>query len=398
MRLDGKHIVLGVSGSVAAYKSVYLARLLLKEGARVSPVLTARARHFVGATTFSAITGHAVPESMWDEPGEVHVALSKDVDALLIVPATADLLARMASGRGDDLLSALYLCSRAPVLCAPAMHPSMWAHPAVHRNVGMLRLDGVQFVGPSVGEVASGEHGAGRMEEPEAIVEALIARLNAGPKAYAGKRVVITAGPTFEDIDPVRFLGNRSSGTLGFAVARAFAEQGAEVVLIAGPVSLSTPRSVDRQDVRSAQEMHAAVEAHAPGCDVFVAAAAVADFRPEHYSEDKIKKSQGAPVYNLVRTADILAEVCGWTKERRPFRVVGFALETGNDAQVAKLGAEKRVRKGCDLLFANRADEALGLVQTRLCAVDGKSERWIGPFDKTTAAASVLRMLSELDA
>ncbi len=387
-RLRGKHILLGVSGSVAAYKSVQLARLLVREGARVTPVLTARALHFVGETTFSAITGQGVVTSMWGAPGELHVSLTADADALVIVPATADLLARMATGRGDDLLAAVYLCARQPVLCAPAMHPAMWSQPAVARNVAMLKQDGVQFVGPVSGEVASGDVGVGRMAEPEEVLDALLARL-ASSRALAGRRVVITAGPTFEDIDPVRFVGNRSSGTLGFAIAAAFGAAGADVTLVAGPVSLATPPGVRRVDVRSAAEMHAAVAASAPGCDVFVAAAAVADFRPAGYSAAKLKKTAGTPAYEFVQNADILADVCAWAA-LRPTLVVGFALETGSDEEVARLGAEKRARKGCDWLVANRADQGLGAGDTRLCFVDDAGAEWLGPFAKRVAAEHVV--------
>lgn len=389
MRLQGKHIVLGVSGSVAAYKAVQLARLLVKEGARVTPVLTEHAQSFVGAATFSAVTGERAVSSMWDEPGEVHISLTASADAIVIVPATADLLARMAEGRGNDLVSALYLCARQPVLCAPAMHPRMWAHPAVRRNVDALRRDGlVEMCGPVVGEVASGETGEGRMVEPEAILELLVRRIAHGG-ALRGKRAVVTAGPTFEDIDPVRFLGNRSSGTMGFAIAQALRDEGADVTLITGPVSLQTPGGVSRIDVRRAEEMRDKVAKHSPGADIFVMAAAVADFRPTAYSNAKLKKSEGVPVFEFVKNTDILSEVCA-SGERRPSIVVGFALETGGDNEVSALGREKRVKKGCDMLVANRADQGLGPGETRICLIDGRGEAWFGPCPKPVAARAIV--------
>ena len=285
-------IALAVTGSIAAYKAVEVARLLRKSGVKVLPLMTASASRFVGPVTLSGICGEAVATDMWDPsfPGELHVSIAERADAILIVPATADVLARLASGRADDLVTATALCARGPVIVAPAMHPRMWQHPATQANVAVLR-ERVRFVGPVHGPVASGDVGMGRLADPGAIVEAALAAIAPrGGSDLAGKLIVVTAGPTFEPIDPVRFLGNRSSGQMGFSIAGRAAARGARVILVAGPVSLATPHGVDRRDVQTTTEMGAALDAALPGADALIMAAAVADFRPSVTSATKLKK------------------------------------------------------------------------------------------------------------
>jgi len=300
MTMEGKTIALAVTGSIAAYKAVEVARLCLKAGAKVVPLMTTSAQRFVGAVTLAGITGEPVATDMWDPafPGEMHVTIAARADVLVIVPATADLLARLAQGRADDLITATALCARGPVLAAPAMHPRMWMHPATQKNVEELARQGrVRLIGPVEGPVASGESGMGRMAEPDAIVSAISAALRGRALDLAGKRIVVTAGPTHEAIDPVRYLGNRSSGRMGFAIAAAAAARGAEVTLVAGPVALVTPRGVKRIDVESASQMQRALDdvmgIDLANVDALVMAATVADFRAAQASTTKIKKAAG---------------------------------------------------------------------------------------------------------
>ena len=309
MRISGKTVALVVTGSVAAFKAVPLARLLRREGATVMPVLTRGAERFLGALSLSAVTDEAAHTDMWDasHPGELHVQLADRADLVLVAPATADFLARMAQGRADDLASALVLSARGPIAVAPAMHPRMWSHPATQRNVARIASDGVLVLGPVHGEVASGEVGLGRMLEPADIVGAVGRVLS---RDLAGLKLLVTAGPTYEDLDPVRFFGNRSTGRMGFAIARQAALRGAEVRLLAGPVDLDTPRGVERQNVRSARELHAAVLESLPGFDALVMSAAVADFRPRTTTDQKIKRGDLQSVeVELVQNPDILADV-----------------------------------------------------------------------------------------
>lgn len=372
-------IALAVTGSIAAYKAVEVARLLLKAGHSVVPMMTASAQRFVGAVTLSGICGRAVAVDMWDASfsGELHVAIADEADAMLIVPATADVLARLAQGRADDLVTATALCAKGPVFVAPAMHPRMWSHPVTQRNVDELRRAGrVRFVGPVEGPVASGDVGMGRMAEPADIVAAvtaapaLAAAASGAPAALAGRHVVVTAGPTFEAIDPVRFLGNRSSGKMGFAVAAAARARGARVTLIAGPVSLATPSGVSRVDVESAEQMRSALAKALPDADALVMAAAVADFRPETTSASKIKKGDGAaPTIALAKNPDLLAEIGAARQGPRPV-LVGFALETGDDAAVVAYAKEKLTRKRVDLVVANAAHESLGHTDNRVAFID----------------------------
>ncbi|HEY4120484.1 MAG TPA: bifunctional phosphopantothenoylcysteine decarboxylase/phosphopantothenate--cysteine ligase CoaBC [Byssovorax sp.] len=363
-RAKGPTVVLVVSGSIAAYKAVEVARLLVKEGVRVVPVLTRGAQRFLGAATLSGVTGERAHTEMFDAgvAGESHVDLAAEADLVLIAPATADLLARLASGRADDLATAVVLCARTPVLAAPAMHPSMWSHPATQRNVATLASDGrVDLVGPVDGEVASGDRGVGRMAEPAAIASAALARVT--KKDLARLRVVVTAGPTVEDFDPVRFLGNRSTGKMGFAIAERAAARGAEVTLIAGPVTLATPTGVRRVDVRSALAMRGALwQALGPelrGADALVMAAAVADYRPAEQHATKVKRGPEPMTLELVPNPDLLAEIGAARAERLPV-LVGFAVETDTDDRVIVAALNKLETKRVDLVVANHAREAFG--------------------------------------
>ncbi|MEY3372724.1 MAG: hypothetical protein RLZZ537_1192 [Pseudomonadota bacterium] len=345
--LDGKHVLLGVTGGIAAYKCAELVRGLRKAGAEVRVVMTAAAERFVTPTTLQALSGHPVRSSLWDEAAEAamsHIELARWADVVLIAPASADTLARIAGGHANDLLSTLCLATEAPVHLAPAMNRVMWANPATQDNVALLRARGFRIHGPASGEQACGETGEGRMLEPAQLIE-VVADI---PQPWRGRRLLITAGPTYEDLDPVRFLGNRSSGKMGFALAEAAAAQGAEVVLVAGPVALITPFGVRRIDVRSAAQMHDAVMVELSGVDTFIAAAAVADYRPKTVSVAKIKKSDSDAALALERTQDILAAVSG--SPMRPKHVIGFAAETENLDEYAQ---EKMQYKRLDAIAAN---------------------------------------------
>jgi phosphopantothenoylcysteine decarboxylase/phosphopantothenate--cysteine ligase len=388
--LEGKTVALAVTGSIAAYKAVEVARLCIQQGLRVLPVMTASATRFVGPVTLSGICGQAVAQDMWDASfsGEMHVHLAREADAVLVVPATADVLARLAQGRADDLVTALALCSKGPVLAAPAMHPRMWEHPAVQRNVADLRAQGrVRLVGPVVGVVASGEEGQGRMAEPAAIVEAL--RGVFAPKDLAGLRLLVSAGPTVEDLDPVRFLGNRSSGKMGFALAAQAALRGAEVVLVAGPVNLPTPTGVRRIDVRSALEMRTALlDAAGPqlaNVDAVVMTAAVADYRPAAMSATKIKKQGETASLALVKNPDILAEI-GAQREGRTPVLVGFAVETGDQAALESYARGKLAAKRVDMVVANEAHVAFGADTNVAMLVDEQGAKPLPAMSKAELA------------
>ena len=363
-------IALAVTGSIAAYKAVEVARLLIKAGHEVIPLMTRSATRFVGPVTLSGITGKPVAIDMWDPtyPGELHVSIADRADVLAIVPATSDVLARLAQGRADDLVTATALCARGTVLVAPAMHPRMWAHPATQRNVA--QLGHVRFVGPVSGPVASGDVGMGRMAEPADIVAAI---LGSGQlRDLDGRYIVVTAGPTFEAIDPVRFIGNRSSGKMGFAIAARAAARGARVTLIAGPVGLATPPGATRIDVESAEQMRTALTAHLGGADALVMSAAVADFRPVHTSEAKIKKSGGAPdPIALTKNPDLIAEIgAARTGIMNRLVLVAFALETGDDAAVIAYAQDKLARKKVDIIVANAAQDSLGKEANRVSFVE----------------------------
>jgi phosphopantothenoylcysteine decarboxylase/phosphopantothenate--cysteine ligase len=354
--LAGVRVLLGVSAGIAAYKAAELVRRLRDAGAEVRVVLTEGAAHFVTAVTFQALSGNPVRSSLWDESAEAamgHIELARWADEVVIAPASADLIARLANGLANDLLTTLCLATTAPIALAPAMNQQMWANAATQANVATLRSRGLRVLGPATGSQACGEFGAGRLLEAETIVGELIAARS--PRALAGVRFLISAGPTFEDIDPVRFIGNRSSGRMGFAIAAAAAAQGAVVTLVAGPVVLATPRGVERVDVRSAREMHDEVLFRAPRSDVFISAAAVGDYRPEAASTEKIKKKDDQPLeLTLVQNPDIIAEVASLSE--RPF-VVGFAAETQDVERHARAKLEK---KGIDLIAANEVGEGQG--------------------------------------
>jgi phosphopantothenoylcysteine decarboxylase/phosphopantothenate--cysteine ligase len=347
--MEANRILLGVSGGIAAYKSADLVRRLVEGGAQVQVVMTAGARQFITPMTLQALSGRAVRTDLWDQAAEAamgHIELARWAELVLIAPATADFLARLAHGLADDLLSTLCLATAAPVVVAPAMNQLMWQHAATQSNIELLAQRGVHILGPGVGFQACGETGPGRMLEPAEIAD-LVAPLLPGERPLAQRRVLITAGPTRESIDPVRFLSNRSSGKMGFAVAQAMREAGAEVVLVSGPVSLPTPAGVRRIDVESCQQMYDAVERELPGTAIFIGTAAVADYRPMRCADHKIKKSQETMPLELTRTVDILAQVS--LSKPRPF-VVGFAAET--DA-VEQHASAKLLAKNLDLIAAN---------------------------------------------
>lgn len=389
--LSGRRIVLGVCGGIAAYKAADLVRRLREAGAEVRVVMTANALHFVGAATFQAVSGQPVRSSLWDEQAEAamsHIELARWADTLLVAPASADTMARLALGLADDLLTTLALATEASVVLAPAMNRVMWAHPATQGHVSTLVDRGARVLGPGSGGQACGEVGAGRMLEPLDIVAALAAT---GASSLRGRRLLISAGPTFEDLDPVRFLGNRSSGRMGFAIARAAAGLGAEVVLVAGPVSLPTPAGVRRVDVRCAAQMRDAVLEHAAHVDAYIGAAAVADYRPREKASSKLKKSAATLTLELERTPDILAELGAMAQ--RPF-LVGFAAET-DDLETYARG--KLERKQLDLIAANRVGEGCGfeVEDNALLLLGAAGERIdLGQADKNTLA---LRLLAQVE-
>jgi phosphopantothenoylcysteine decarboxylase/phosphopantothenate--cysteine ligase len=392
--LHGRCIALCVTGSIAAYKAVEVARLLVKAGVRVLPVMTGSAARFVGPVTLAGITGEAVASDMWDAafPGEMHVHLAGTADLVVIVPATADILARLAHGRADDLVTALALCARGPVVAAPAMHPRMWEHPAVQRNVAELASQKrVVLVGPTNGEVASGDVGMGRMAEPDAVVAAIAGVLS--PRDLAGMRVVVSAGPTLEDLDPVRYLGNRSSGKMGFAIAERAAARGGDVTLVAGPVSLPTPYGVRRVDVRGAVAMQAALwqalGTDLSRADALVMAAAVADHRPVEVSTKKLKKGDERLALELVRNPDILGEIGAARTGSRPV-LVGFAVETEEDQALVAYARRKLGEKKVDLVVANAAKESFGRDDNRATLVTSGGADPLSPMSKAALADKIL--------
>ena len=354
--LFNRNVLLGVSGGIAAYKSAELVRQLQARGARVRVVMTRGAREFITPLTLQALSGNPVHTELLDaeaEQGMGHIELARWADLLLIAPATADLIARLAAGRADDLLTTVALATPAPLLLAPAMNQQMWRDEATSANIARLVARGVTMVGPAAGEQACGDVGPGRMEEPEVIAEAAAALFDSG--LLAGSRVVITAGPTREALDPVRYISNHSSGKMGFALARAAAEAGALTTLVSGPVHLATPDHVRRINVESAEEMLRSCVELLPDCDIFIACAAVADYRPDRAAVDKIKKDAAEMTLHLVRNPDILATIAA--SEPGPFSV-GFAAETNDVLTYAR---EKMARKGLDMIVANDvSDQSIG--------------------------------------
>jgi phosphopantothenoylcysteine decarboxylase/phosphopantothenate--cysteine ligase len=393
--LAGKHILLGLSGGVACYKSAELTRLLVKAGASVQIVMSEAAEHFITAVTMQALSNRPVASSQWDarEPNNMaHINLSREADLMLIAPASADLIAKLAQGRADDLLSLTALArpiGRCPLAVAPAMNREMWAHPATQRNVAQIQADGAALFGPGSGEQACGEVGDGRMLEAAELLDEVIAFFQ--PKLLAGRSVLITAGPTFEPIDPVRGITNHSSGKMGFAIARAARDAGAEVTLVAGPVHLATPRGVKRVDVQTAQQMYDAVLPMAARHEIFVATAAVADWRPAAVQLHKIKKDgkTGPPSLAMTENPDILAAVAALAD--KPF-CVGFAAESED---LLKHGRAKLHRKGVPLIVGNIGPATFGLDHNALLLIDASGERAIPHNDKLSLARELVREMAE---
>ena len=384
--LKGKRILLGITGGIAAYKAAALVRLLVRAGADVRVAMTEAATRFVTPVTFQALSNQPVWSDLWDQrvPDAMgHIELSRDRDLIVVAPASADFMAKVAHGLADDLLSTLCVARRCPLMLAPAMNVEMWENAATQRNLGVLRDDGVLVEGPAAGDQACGETGYGRMLEPAQIVAEIEAFF--APKRLAGKRVLVTAGPTEEPVDPVRVLTNASSGKMGYAVARAAQEAGAEVTLVSGPVSLATPAGVARIDVRTAQEMFEAVKKRAPSSDVFISVAAVADYKVKNPSTQKIKKANGRAVtLELAENPDILAYVAGM--KDGPF-CVGFAAESEKLAQHAK---EKRAKKNLPLLAANLAQDALGADTNSIVLYDDRGEHRLGTGAKLELARKLV--------
>ncbi len=348
-RLAGRHVLLGVTGGIAAYKAVLLARLLTQSGATVQVVMTPAGTRFVGPDTFAALTGRPVRSDVFEEVERVlHVHMAHEADVAVVAPATANVIARLALGLADDMVTSTLLEARCPLVVAPAMHTGMYEHPATRANLRTLAERGAVIVGPAAGLLAAGDEGPGRMSEPEEILEAVVGALG-GPGDLGGRHVVVSAGPTWEPIDPVRFIGNRSSGRMGYEVAAEAARRGAEVVLVSGPVALEPPRGVRVVHVERAEEMRDVVLREAPGADAVVMAAAVADWRPAEVAGQKLKKESGPPRFDLQPTPDVLKELCSHRPD--PARVlVGFAAET-EDLEAA--GRRKLESKGLDLIVVN---------------------------------------------
>ena len=391
--MQGKRILLGVTGGIAAYKSPDLVRRLRERGAEVQVVMTAAAREFVTPMTFQAVSGRPVRTELWDAAAEAamgHIELARWAEAVLIAPASADFLARLATGQADDLLATLCLATEAPIAVAPAMNHLMWANPATRANVATLQQRRVQVFGPAEGDQACGEVGEGRMLEPLELVDR-VAALLVGGGALQGRRVLITAGPTRERIDPVRFISNRSSGKMGFAVAQAAREAGAEVILVSGPVSLPTPPGVRRVDVESAADMLTAVLREVEGTDIFISTAAVADYRPASAAGQKIKKTTDTLDLCMERTTDVLATVAA--RPDRPF-VVGFAAETESVEQNARA---KLLKKNLDLIAANEVghDKAFECEENQLVVLWRNGRRDLGKASKLTLARALVAHIAE---
>ncbi len=396
--LAGKHIVLGLSGGVACYKAADLCRQLIKEGATLQVVMTEAAEQFITPVTMQALSGRTVYGSQWDarEPNNMpHINLSREADAILIAPCSADFIARLVQGRADELLSLMCLArpvQRVPLLLAPAMNREMWAHPATQRNLAQVAQDGAVVLGVGNGDQACGETGDGRMLEPGELLEELIAFFT--PQHLAGQKVLVTAGPTFEAMDPVRGITNHSSGKMGFAIARAAREAGAEVTLVAGPVHLPTPRGVRRVDVQSAQQMLATVEQEVSSASIFVATAAVADWRPAAQANQKIKKdgSGQAPTIGFVENPDILAAVAQSVRARSgELFCVGFAAESHD---LLAHATAKRARKGVPLLVGNIGPAAFGKDDNALLLVDAQSHRELPPGSKRALAQQLVQEIA----
>ncbi|MBB5391790.1 MULTISPECIES: bifunctional phosphopantothenoylcysteine decarboxylase/phosphopantothenate--cysteine ligase CoaBC [unclassified Herbaspirillum] len=393
MDLAGKKIVLGLTGGVACYKAAMLARELGRAGAAVQVVMTAAATQFITTVTMQALTGNTVYTDAWDARianNMPHIDLTRDADAIVIVPCSTDFMSKLAHGACDDLLSTLCIArpARVPLMVAPAMNVEMWQNPATQRNVRQLREDGILLLGPDAGAQACGEMGEGRMLEPAQLLEDIVAAFQ--PKLLAGRRVLLTAGPTFEPIDPVRGITNLSSGKMGYALARAAREAGAEVTLVSGPTALQPPHGVQRIDVQTAQQMHDAVMANVAGQDLFVAVAAVADWRVANASTQKLKKDAdgAAPQLQFAQNPDILAEVAALPK--RPY-CVGFAAESEN---LEQYGAAKRVKKNIPLLVGNLGPQTFGRDDNALMLFDEQGHASLPPADKLMLARQLVREIA----
>ncbi len=386
MSLQGKRIVVGLGGGIAAFKAVQLVRELMRRGAEVRVVMTEAATHFVGPITFAGLTGKPAVTDLWapDYAGEVHVELGEWADAVVVAPATMNLMARAASGQANDAVLATLACARGTVFFAPAMHHRMWSHEATKANIRTLTERNAIVLGPVTGPLANGEIGEGRMVEPEDIAAAVESHL-AHSDDLSGAKVLITAGPTHEDLDPVRFLGNRSTGRMGYAIAAQALRRGAAVTIVSGPVHLTVPSGAEVVQVRSAEEMHAAVMSRFDHFDVAIMAAAVADYRPEQSEPHKIKKA-GSLQLELVRNPDILASV-GAQRGKRPAVLVGFALETENLERSAR---DKLERKAADLIVANEASAGLGRDTNRATLVDATAATPLPQMSKTALADQIL--------
>ena len=398
VELGGKHIVLGLSGGIACYKAAELCRVLIKAGATVQVVMTEAAEQFITPVTMQALSGRPVFTSQWDSRESnnmAHINLSREADAMLIAPCSADFMAKLLHGRADDLLSLMCLArpiDTVPLLVAPAMNREMYAHPATQRNLAQLQSDGATVLGVGSGFQACGETGDGRMLEPDELLEDIIAFFT--PKVLAGQRVLVTAGPTYEAIDPVRGITNLSSGKMGFAIARAAREAGADVTLVAGPVSLTTPRGVTRIDVKSALNMLEAVINHAQAATVFIATAAVADWRPDAPSDQKIKKDGLAqlPRLGFVENQDILASVAQSAAAKTgALFCVGFAAESHNLLENAQA---KRRRKNVPLLVGNIGPDTFGQDHNALLLVDGQGETEMPRASKLTLARQLVKEIA----
>ena len=392
--LDGKRVLLGVTGGIAAYKSPDLVRRLRDRGAEVQVVMTSGATRFVTPITFQAVSGRPVRDGLWDMAAEAamgHIELARWADLVLIAPASADFLARLTAGLADDLLATVCLATSAPIAVAPAMNKVMWDSAATRENIGRLVERGVRILGPGEGDQACGEVGPGRMLEPDQITQMVVDAISGHSGPLSGRRVVVTAGPTRESIDPVRFISNRSSGKMGFAVAAAAADAGADVTLVAGPVNQATPPGVRRIDVESAAQMQSSVQEAVRGADIFIAAAAVADYSPERPAKQKIKKNDESMRLDLSRAPDILASVAAL--DDRPY-VVGFAAETENLEENAR---SKMERKGLDMIAANLVGPGKGfdVDENALHVIwdGGQIELAIAP--KTDLAGQLVELICE---
>lgn len=384
-------LLLGITGGIAAYKTAELVRLLVKQGTTVQVVMTEAACRFITPLTLQALSGQPVATSLWhgDGNGMAHIELARNADAILIAPASADFIASLAQGHATDLLSTLCLArGHCPLLLAPAMNPEMWDNPATRRNVAQLAGDGVHYLGPETGAQACGETGLGRMAEPQDILDAMIAALT--PKRLAGKKIMVTAGPTFEALDPVRGLTNLSSGKMGYAIARAAQDMGAQVTLVSGPTALPAPPGVTRIDVISARQMQEAVMTHIAGQDIFIAVAAVADYGVAHPATHKIKKSAAPLTLELIPNPDILDTV---TALPHPPFCVGFALESNRLQPHAE---QKRQRKRLPLLAANLVNEALGQDDSALLLLDDQGAHPLPRAPKSVLAHQLLEHITTL--